>query len=269
MSCASVVTEPTMGDVVIRKATLGDLEDILTFLKQEYDGESTGSGFWCNRDLIEQGQAARELEVLAHPPDGKILAFCLWSIERGSMDIIEVRPAYRYRGLGRCLTQYILDRLRDQGFIGVEIQCMPQQSLQVWQKMGFRQVEKTEQPDHTFAVYLLRERRATLGDAETKAVVIQLTQLSGRPLESKTAVVQPSTLFCCRGTVRNTACILEEDFAAYLPLGSHHAITVQVEGYTPYLDEVKYSADMGVEIRGNFVRCRALNLSSFQPDTRC
>jgi len=269
MNCANVVTELTMSDVVIRKAAPGDLEDILTFLKQEYDEESTGSGFWCNRDLIVQGQADSELEVLAQPRDGKILAFCLWSLNRGSMDIIEVRPAYRHRGLGRCLTQYVLDQLRDREVIGVEIQCTPQESLPVWQKMGFRRVEKTEQAHQTFAVYLFRERRATLGDAEIKAVVIQLTQPLGEPLESKVVVVQPGTPFCCKGMVRNTTCILEEDFAAYLPLGSHHAITVHVEGYAPYSDEVKYSTDVGVEVRGNFVRCRALDLSKFQSDTRC
>ncbi len=120
-----------MSDLVIRKATPRDVKDILVFLKEEYEELSTGDGFWCNRDLIRRAQANDELEVLAQRYSSRVLAFCVWSPRHGSVDIIEVRPGCRGKGLGRYLTQYVLDHLRDRDFIGVEIQCVPEKSLLV------------------------------------------------------------------------------------------------------------------------------------------
>ncbi len=75
MNCANALTELPLSDLVIRKATTEDLEDILTFLKQEYDEESTGSGFWCNRDLIVQGREIMSWRFWSNPATERFWRF--------------------------------------------------------------------------------------------------------------------------------------------------------------------------------------------------
>lgn len=244
----------TMSRLTIRKATPGDLEDILTFLKQEYDEQSTKDGFSCNRDGIEQAQGRNELEVLVQPHDEKVLAFCVWSPHPTSMSIIEVRPGYRRKGLGRCLTQYVLDQLRGQDSIGVEIQCMPEESLLVWQRMGFQKIKKAGDAG-VFAVYLFHATREFPKNAEIKTIDIRLTncgKTSGPPLR-------------CQGMVEGAKCVLQTDFVAYLSESVRtcgHEVEIYVDGRLTHLDLVKYSTDAGVEAEGNFLRCRALDMSN-------
>jgi ribosomal protein S18 acetylase RimI-like enzyme len=263
MKRLKVSEDMKIGELPIRQATPEDLSGIELFLRQEY--AKTGRGFWHNWKCITDGQQVGDVYVVVQRGTEKVLSFCLCSLGRGDMSIIEVRPGYRRKGLGRYMTRWALDQLKDRGHIGVEIECAPEASLRVWRKMGFRRIEKTGQLGQTFAVYLFRERRTILGATENKSVAIQLTQASGEPLRSKSAVVEPGSPFRCRGMVRDTACILEEDFAAYLPLGSHHTITIHVEGYEAYSDDVRYSDRFGVHIDGQFIRVRELDLSRLHP----
>jgi GNAT superfamily N-acetyltransferase len=241
---------PVMSDLVIRKATPRDVEDILVFLKEEYEELSTGDGFWGNRNIIRRTQASDELEVLSQRNDLRVLAFCVWSLCLGSMDIIEVRPGCRGRGLGRYLTQYVLDQLRSRDFIGVEIQCMPEESLLVWQKMGFQRIEKKGWRG-TYAVYLFQRERECPKNVETRQIEIHLIAC-GKALEPA---------FCCQGVIEGTKYVLQTDFVAYLPDPEATELQVHVDGCLMYSDSAKYSTDVGVERKGNFVRCRELDVS--------
>jgi GNAT superfamily N-acetyltransferase len=242
-----------MSDSIVRKATRTDLADILTFLKQEYEEESTGKGFWNQRHSIEMAQQHNELEVVVQPRDGKVLAFCVWSLHSVSMEIIEVRPGYRGKGFGPRLTQYVLDRLREQDSVGVMIQCMPEESLRVWQKMGFQRIEN-EGCTGIHAAYLFHTTREFPQDADRKMIGIQL--FSG----DKT----PERHSCCQGIVEGPKCVLQRDFVACLSVPARFCssmLNICVDRRLVYSDLLKYSTGVGVELRGNFVRCRELDMS--------
>ncbi|MBN2317417.1 MAG: GNAT family N-acetyltransferase [Sedimentisphaerales bacterium] len=256
-----------MIDDAIRKATSEDLNDILNFLEQEYIREETGKGFWCNHNLIKEGQKKGNLSVLVRLSDEMVLAFCLWSIDLPSMDIMEVRPEFQRKGLGygRRLAKHVLKELDAKDFIGIEIECVPKTSLGFWQKMGFQEIKKQDGDSRTRAVYLFRKTRKVPNDVETKTVVIQLEATC------RTDGCPPKRPIRCPGIVKETKCTLEKDFVTCSLLlrqnvgcdvWGDYCIHIRIEGYREYSEVVKYCD--WIERDGSFIRLREIDLSKLR-----
>src|SRR4051794_22671981 len=103
--------KPDQTDCAIRSATPSDLAEILSWLKTECDGSS---GFYGNRNMIESGQADDNLSVVVTGAK-RIAGFLLAS--DSSMDIIQIRPEFQRRGIGRLLAEHGLHRIEVSGQI--------------------------------------------------------------------------------------------------------------------------------------------------------
>jgi GNAT superfamily N-acetyltransferase len=119
----------------IRRSTDVDLDRILRWLKEESPIGVTGN-FWCNRERIRDSHKQRDLIVYIDRDSREPVAFLLGGLvyEPG---IMEVRHAYRGRGIGSRLVTDCISRARKKNQPLLFIQCMPTESLKFWKKMGF------------------------------------------------------------------------------------------------------------------------------------
>lgn len=119
-----------------RLATTEDLKIIKSWLKEEFDHSRTGNGFYNNTNLIEEGQKRGELTVAIDNKDNLPVAFYLGN--GCSAEILEVRPDYRGKGIGRLFVEYIIKCAKDKGYPAISGFCCPEESLPFWLKMGFK-----------------------------------------------------------------------------------------------------------------------------------
>ena len=86
-------------DTILRAATQQDLEEVLAWLKEEDRNE--GTGFWCNRNVIQDAFMDGELHVAVL--DGRPMALLAYGLTRNG--ILETEPRFRGRGLAKQLVE--------------------------------------------------------------------------------------------------------------------------------------------------------------------
>lgn len=102
-----------------------------------------GEGFYCNWSNIEYSFEKLQMAVISIK--NKSIGFATWEVtdfKCARIEIVEIKPIYRKKGIGRILTNSLFDFLRDKGVCAVELQCSPETSKPFWISMGF-----TEFPD--------------------------------------------------------------------------------------------------------------------------
>ena len=152
----------------IRQATDEDVPRILDWLK------SSGSGFLGNSKLIVEGQARNNLVVAVQTSDEQLVGFLLSTDT--TMDIMEIKEAFRGQGIGRMLATHGLNRIEQAGRIGVLIQCCPKTSIQFWEKIGFQHVDKPNGMDHGyFSAYIFPNTAQVPAGANLMQVRITIT----------------------------------------------------------------------------------------------
>lgn len=112
------------------------LEEIEKWLIAERD--TNGEGFYCNWTIIKNFYARNELVVLL--VDNKPVGFCCWrktSNLSGQINIFEIRPDYRGKGLGLSFTNKLLAFFVSKNIYVVDLQCVPENSESFWRKLGF------------------------------------------------------------------------------------------------------------------------------------
>lgn len=119
-------------DTILRAATQQDLDEVMAWLKEEDRNE--GTGFWCNRSVIQDAFNEGELHVAVldcHPV--ALLAYGLTN-----NGILETEPRFRGRGLAKQLVERAIraERDRDKRCI-LEFQCAPETSVPFWKHLGF------------------------------------------------------------------------------------------------------------------------------------
>lgn len=119
----------------IRQSQDVDLPAILTWLKVEYDQAGTGTGFWCNRSIIEQAHDDCRLVVADDGDTDRAVAFQVGGLLHPG--ILEVRPDKRGMGFGRRLVEYCIARAREEDECVLHIECNPASSVPFWKRMGF------------------------------------------------------------------------------------------------------------------------------------
>lgn len=121
---------------ILRRPGPEDMRAIERWLEQEY--VATGEGFWVNINVIRK--AAHDREIMVARVGGLAVAFLVWGNafpERGVIDILEVAPQFRERGIGRALYLNAEAMLRGRGVTAIRGKCSPASSEAFWRKLGF------------------------------------------------------------------------------------------------------------------------------------
>lgn len=117
---------------VVDRATNEDLVAILAWLKAEYD-EDDGSGFWCNRRIIERSHnEGDDLWVIRH--DGSAVSFQVGDYEPV---ITSTKKTFRGCGYASALLNASVERAHRDNVNVLDIECAPRESWAFWQKRGF------------------------------------------------------------------------------------------------------------------------------------
>lgn len=112
-------------------ATIDDVTFIKSWLKREY--EKNFEGFYSNLNLIQEGQRNGELFVSRKANDA--VAFQLGKL---NADIVSVREENRREGHASDLFIALLERAKMAGNSFLVVQCVPEESLTFWKKLGFK-----------------------------------------------------------------------------------------------------------------------------------
>lgn len=152
--------------IPVRCASDSDLACVLGWLEAEF--REDGSGFFCNRDVIEDHHSRKELHV-ALEDDGTPVAFAAGASY--CLSIVCVKKGLRRKGFGRALVEHMVGRAQGEDACVMAVQCEPQSSIPFWRKMGF--VIEPSHDDRFAYAYLVigrKHRLPPLGD-EVKVVV--------------------------------------------------------------------------------------------------
>jgi len=125
-----------MGMIDIRQSTDADLAAVLGWLKAEYDQLQTGTGFWCNRGIIENAHRDERLLVCVEYETNEAVAFQVGGLI--SPGILEVRSDRRRKGYGRQFVEHCIEQARRDDECLLHIECNPVSSVPFWTHMGFR-----------------------------------------------------------------------------------------------------------------------------------
>ena len=115
--------------------TSSDLDELSSWLKKEAD--TNGQGFYCNWNLIDAAFWKRRLGIIAKGKD--VVGFVVWYQDGkyARIDITEIKPRNRRKGIGRTLINALIKRLIADGVAVVELNCQPASSEAFWKTMGF------------------------------------------------------------------------------------------------------------------------------------
>lgn len=120
----------------VKYSSMGDLDEVLSWLKEEYDQTDDGTGFWCNRDLIRRAHKESRMWVGCDSKSHEVVAFQIGGLL--SPGILEVRPDRRGQGCGRQMVDHCVQQARLDDVCLLYIECKPSASIPFWKSMGFQ-----------------------------------------------------------------------------------------------------------------------------------
>jgi len=106
----------------------------------------TGEGFYCNWEIIESSFTKKKLATIS--VDDKTIGFITWynyPDYTSRIDITEIKPTHRSKGLGQMLISKLLEKLILQNIYAVKLECAPSSSELFWRHLGF-----IDFPEHKF-----------------------------------------------------------------------------------------------------------------------
>jgi GNAT superfamily N-acetyltransferase len=109
--------------------------------------QKTGDGFYCNWNIIKSSFDNGELATISL--NSKAIGFATWRLttdKTARIEIAEVKPTHRKKGIGKILMTQLLNFLTDKGVCVVDLQCSPDTSEPVWKRLGF--VEFPDSPEN-------------------------------------------------------------------------------------------------------------------------
>jgi GNAT superfamily N-acetyltransferase len=121
--------------VEIQIATPSHLPEVLEWLRVE--DEQTGSGFYCNRNVVENSFA--DGDGLCATAEGEVVGFVVLQMfaEGGDVHIVEVMPTARRQGLGSQLLLAAVEVLRQRGAKYVDVECTSAEGERLCRPHGF------------------------------------------------------------------------------------------------------------------------------------
>jgi len=141
----TVIQDPTDSYQVTFSPTIKQVGEIEKWLIAER--KKSGDGFYCNWDTIKSSHSRNELVTISL--NNKTIGFATWQLttERTArIEIMEVKPTHRHKGIGKKLTTKLLNYLTDKNICVVDLQCSPETSEPVWKKLGF--IEFPDPPEN-------------------------------------------------------------------------------------------------------------------------
>ena len=119
--------------------TKQNISEIENWLTQERNDKN--EGFFTNWEMIPKAFEENRISILKE--DDKAIAFALFRIydEMSVIDIAEIEPIHRGRGIARKFILDTLDILKSRGVIVVKLFCSPEKSEGFWMKCGFNRFE--------------------------------------------------------------------------------------------------------------------------------
>ncbi len=118
------------------KPTSKHLAEIRSWLLEEK--KNFNEGFYCNWNIIENSFSKNELFVLEF--EKMIVGFISWTDHSGKyvdIDIMEISPKFRRKGLGRIMYDMAEQTFKDNSYLAIKLFCSPESSESFWQKMKF------------------------------------------------------------------------------------------------------------------------------------
>ncbi len=200
-------------------------------MKEEFDRFGEGKGFYNNTTLIEEVQKKDELTVAIDNKDNLPVAFYLGNGCNSA--ILEVRPDYRGKGIGRLLVEHIIKCAKNKGYPGISGSCSPE-SLPFWLKMGF---ERVHNPNQTYEVaYPIRQKHQLPLNCERYDITFKLYENFGCNNPQKTKVISAA--------LPGQYYDLEEDFVEYA-YNHDTLLVVESAGQKLFGDSIKYIGEIG------------------------
>lgn len=121
---------------------VGEIEKWLITERQK-----TEDSFYCNWNIIKSSFDKNELATISH--NHKTIGFATWRLttdKTARIEITEVKPTNRKKGICKELTTQLLNFLKDKGVCVVDLQCSPETSEPIWKRLGF--VEFPDPPEN-------------------------------------------------------------------------------------------------------------------------
>ncbi len=127
---------------MIRPATAADLDEVRTLFR-EYQAELDVD--LCFQSFNEElATLPGKYDPILIVPGAACVALRPLAPEIGEMKRLYVRPSHRGTGLGRKLTEAIIDAARRKGYRMLRLDTLPQltTAIAMYRTMGFRKIDK-------------------------------------------------------------------------------------------------------------------------------
>ncbi len=111
------------------------LNNIKKWLIEEWN--KTNSGFYCNWNIIKHGFARNNVIVITK--NDFVIGFIVYRAYdfQAIIDITEIKPTERKKGIARRLINDTLDYFKQKGLLVCHLHCSPENSESFWKRIGF------------------------------------------------------------------------------------------------------------------------------------
>ncbi|WP_156101171.1 N-acetyltransferase [Salegentibacter sp. Hel_I_6] len=116
------------------------LADIENWLIEEWN--NSGSGFYSNWSMIPKAFRDKRLNIITE--NDYAIGFVVFRASDldVEIDIAEIKPSERKRGIAKKLIDGTLDILKQNGILVAKLYCQPENSEKFWKKVGFKNFPK-------------------------------------------------------------------------------------------------------------------------------
>lgn len=116
----------------VRPATDADMQSIEAWLPRDRSIGTLAANWNLTQREFQKGQVF----VWAEAETGSPVAYC-WGTLNSHDSILEVQPAFRGRGIGQALVDFMIEASVRANEPLLEIQCAPESSESFWKRVGF------------------------------------------------------------------------------------------------------------------------------------
>lgn len=132
--------------------SFNQLREIKLWLVEE--DQELNQGFYCNWNIIEN--SFNHNRLFTFEVDEKTVGFISWtkySSPYVSIDIMEVHPNFRKRGMGRAFYLEVEEYFKSQQFKAIKLFCSPRESEKFWRRMKFIKYPNTGYSEQELSYY--------------------------------------------------------------------------------------------------------------------